>query len=274
MNYSFYDEMDWLDDILTESTDEEIFIESIEDLLDERVSTFTEGILNHLHKYVYHASLNHFDILKANALDPGNSFQDIGWSLYTFVDKEDSIGWGVFKSTKAIIKKYHLPESYGIRLSHGLLISKSAFDAVCDEIDSIPKADRVFYVYTIKILPEYTLGFGHSINTNKCITIRNDVIPYKTDKYYLSKDLLQRYCEVLPDDLTRDQIEKKAHKDTRLLSPFMIHDMSDSWQTTKPIKDAIKNGTLRLGDDEGLQQFIKDNNIQFRKPTIRERLFV
>ena len=78
----------------------------------------------------------------------------------------------------------------------------------------------------------------------------------------------------MPDDLTRDQIEKKAHKDTRLLSPFMIHDMSDSWQTTKPIKDAIKNGTLRLGDDEGLQQFIKDNNIQFRKPTIRERLFV
>ena len=52
MNYSFYDEMDELDDILNESSDAETFIESIEDLLDERVSTFTEGILNHLHKYV------------------------------------------------------------------------------------------------------------------------------------------------------------------------------------------------------------------------------
>ena len=29
MNYSFYDEMDWLDDILTESSEDEEFLESI-----------------------------------------------------------------------------------------------------------------------------------------------------------------------------------------------------------------------------------------------------
>ena len=33
MNYSFYDEMDELDDIINESSDEEIFIESMEDII-------------------------------------------------------------------------------------------------------------------------------------------------------------------------------------------------------------------------------------------------
>ena len=36
MNYSFYDEMDELDDIINESTDEEIFIESMEELFEEK----------------------------------------------------------------------------------------------------------------------------------------------------------------------------------------------------------------------------------------------
>ena len=38
MNYSFYDEMDELDDILNESTDEEIFIESMEELFGYEVT--------------------------------------------------------------------------------------------------------------------------------------------------------------------------------------------------------------------------------------------
>lgn len=38
MNYSFYDEMDELDDILNESTDEEMFIESIEDFIGYEVT--------------------------------------------------------------------------------------------------------------------------------------------------------------------------------------------------------------------------------------------
>ena len=38
MNYSFYDEMDELDDILNESTDEEIFIESMEELFGDEVT--------------------------------------------------------------------------------------------------------------------------------------------------------------------------------------------------------------------------------------------
>lgn len=36
MNYSFYDEMDELDDIINESSDEEIFIESMEELFEEK----------------------------------------------------------------------------------------------------------------------------------------------------------------------------------------------------------------------------------------------
>lgn len=38
MNYSFYDEMDELDDILNESSDEEIFIESMEELFEEKAT--------------------------------------------------------------------------------------------------------------------------------------------------------------------------------------------------------------------------------------------
>ena len=35
MNYSFYDEMDELGDIINESTDEEIFIEAMEEIYEE-----------------------------------------------------------------------------------------------------------------------------------------------------------------------------------------------------------------------------------------------
>ena len=233
-----------------------------------------EGVLNHLHKFVYHSSLKYYEILKPFGLDVGNSFQDIGWSLYTFVNKEDSIGWGVFKSAKAIIKKYNLPESYGARLSRGILISESAFKELYDKIDSIPEADRVFYVYTIKILPEYTLGFGHSSNTKNCITIRNDVIPYKTEKMYLTKELLMEHSTISPDDMTRAQINKMSGRNARFLTPFMNHDITYNWKEIKPIKKAVNDGILVPGDTIGLQNFIKDNNIQFHKPTIRERLFI
>lgn len=43
MNYSFYDEMDELDDIINESTDEEIFIESMEELFEEKTSDSKES---------------------------------------------------------------------------------------------------------------------------------------------------------------------------------------------------------------------------------------
>lgn len=235
--------------------------------------TITEGALNHLYKFAYHASLHYFDILKPTGLDLGNSFQDMGWSLYTFTVKDYAIGWGVFKSAKEIIKKYHLPESYGARLSCGMLISQTSFDTLYDKIDSVPKSDRTFYVYTIKILPEYTLGFGHSTNTKNCITIRNEVIPYKTDKMYLTKELLKQHCYVIPDNSTRADIDKLTGMNARLLTPFMTNDVMYNWKNIKPIKNAIKDGTLIPGDTEGLQKFIKDNNVQIHKPTIRERLF-
>ena len=51
MNYSFYDEMDELDDILNESTDEEIFIESMEELFEEKASQLEYNIRRFKEKY-------------------------------------------------------------------------------------------------------------------------------------------------------------------------------------------------------------------------------
>ena len=51
MNYSFYDEMDELDDILNESTDEETFIESIEELFEEKASQLEYNIRRFKEKY-------------------------------------------------------------------------------------------------------------------------------------------------------------------------------------------------------------------------------
>lgn len=45
MNYSFYDEMDELDDILNESTDEEIFIESMEELFGYEVTESSADVV-------------------------------------------------------------------------------------------------------------------------------------------------------------------------------------------------------------------------------------
>ena len=48
--------------------------------------TITEGALNHLYKFAYHASLHYFDILKPTGLDLGNSFQDMGFCVFHIND--------------------------------------------------------------------------------------------------------------------------------------------------------------------------------------------
>ena len=53
MNYSFYDEMDELDDILNESTDEEIFIESMEELFEEKATRDEYVMRRFKDKYKY-----------------------------------------------------------------------------------------------------------------------------------------------------------------------------------------------------------------------------
>ena len=54
------------------------------------------------------------------------------------------------------------------------------------------------------------------------------------------------------------------HKTRKMDIPFKFID----------IKDAVTKGILHPGDSEELNQWITDNNIQFHKPTIRERLFI
>ena len=53
MNYSFYDEMDELDDILTESTDEEIFIEFMEELFEEKATQMEYAMRRFKDKYKF-----------------------------------------------------------------------------------------------------------------------------------------------------------------------------------------------------------------------------
>ena len=60
----------------------------------------------------------------------------------------------------------------------------------------------------------------------------------------------------------------------RLLTPLMTHDTIFNAKLRRPIKDAVVKGVLHPGDSDELNQWIKYNNIQFHKPTIRERLFI
>ena len=56
MNYSFYDEMDELDDILNESTDEEIFIESMEEIFEEKATRTEYAMRRFKERYKYNPS--------------------------------------------------------------------------------------------------------------------------------------------------------------------------------------------------------------------------
>ena len=53
MNYSFYDEMDELNDIINESTDEEIFIESMEELFEEKATRTEYAMRRFKERYKY-----------------------------------------------------------------------------------------------------------------------------------------------------------------------------------------------------------------------------
>lgn len=233
----------------------------------------TEGVLNHLHKFVYHGSLEKYETLKPLGIDFGNAIQKPGWSIYTFVNKEDCIGWCTICRVMGFEKKYGIHyqgSSYGTKI----MLTESEYDDVVELIARLPKSELIFYIYTIKILPDYELGFGHSSNTKNCITIRNEVTPYKIEEMYLTKDILDAHVDIVPEGFTRSQLIKRAGQNGRLLTPLMTHDTIFNAKLRKPIKDAVAKGILHPGDSDELNQWIKDNNIQFHKPTIRERLFI
>ena len=54
----------------------------------------------------------------------------------------------------------------------------------------------------------------------------------------------------------------------------MTRDATYNWHLRKQLKNAMQNGLIHPGDSEELNRWITDNNIQFHKPTIRERLFI
>ena len=239
----------------------------------DRSEPVTESVLNHLHKFVYHGSLEKYDTLKPLGIDFGNAVQRPGWSIYTFTDKDSCIGWCTICRVMEF-EKTHKIHYQGSSFGTKIMLTESEYADVASLIERLSKSELVFYIYTIKVLPEYELGFGHSSNTKNCITIRNEVAPYKIDEMYLTKDILDAHVDIVPEGLTRSQLIKRAGQNGRFLTPLMTHDTIFNAKLRKPIKDAVAKGILHPGDSEELNRWIADNNIQFHKPTIRERLFI
>ena len=239
----------------------------------DRSELVTEGVLNRLHKFVYHGSLEKYDTLKPLGIDFGNALQRPGWSIYTFVNKEDCVGWCTICRVMEFEKRHKI-HYQGSSFGTKIMLTESEYADVVSLIDILPKSELVFYIYTIKVLPEYELGFGHSSNTKNCITIRNEVTPYKIEEMHLTKDILDSHVDIVPEGLTRSQLIKRAGQNGRFLTPLMTHDTIFNVKLRKPIKDAVAKGIIHPGDSEELNRWIADNNIQFHKPTIRERLFI
>lgn len=239
----------------------------------DRSEPVTEGVLNHLHKFVYHGSLEKYETLKPLGIDFGNAVQRPGWSIYTFTDKDSCIGWCTICRVMEF-EKTHKIHYQGSSFGTKIMLTEFEYADVASLIERLSKSELVFYIYTIKVLPEYELGFGHSSNTKNCITIRNEVAPYKIEEMYLTKDILDAHVDIVPEGLTRSQLIKRAGQNGRFLTPLMSHDTIFNVKIRRPIKDAVAKGILHPGNDDELNQWIADNNIQFHKPTIRERLFI
>ena len=240
----------------------------------DRSEPVTEGVLNHLHKFVYHGSLEKYDTLKPLGIDFGNATQKPGWSIYTFTNKEDCIGWCTIRHVMRMAKQYDDIKHHGSEFCTKIMLTQSEYDMVVSKMARLPKSDLEFYIYTIEILPEFELGIGHSSNTKHCITIRNEVVPYKIEKMIFTKDILDRHVDIIPDNLSKKELNKISGQNGRALTPLMTRDATYNWHLRKQLKNAIRNGLIHPGDSEELNRWIADNNIQFHKPTIRERLFI
>lgn len=237
---------------------------------------YEESVLNKAYKYLYHGSLNKYDVLKPWSLDYGNAFQKPGWSIFTYTKKDYCIGWCVFKWAKAIAKKYEIPYEYNMAVyGHGGGMFQETLDELVRKLKELPNNLKVFYIYTIKVEDEFVLGLGHSSNTPNCITIRGvEVKPYKIEKMIMTEEILREHTTILmPEEIkTVQQMLKIAGTNGRTLTPFMTKDNMFDWKCGKRIMDAAKQGIISYGDNDGLEKYIKDNHIEFRHPTISDRI--
>lgn len=218
---------------------------------------------------LYHGSRYLFDELRPFGIDFGNSFQDPGWSLFTWTKHASAMGWGcweVFRHLSKIDDKIVLN---GCLNSQTTVIWQSVYNYLKENIHKYSEKDLSFYVYTIPTRSEYNYGLGHSSNTPNCITIRTDHIKYsEVNKYVLTIDLVDKYCKIVPDGYKPNDKEYGLNK--RLTSFFMKYDYMYQPEVKKIINKAIKNGEISPGDD--ISAFLKDNNIDLKTVNFKERL--
>lgn len=218
---------------------------------------------------LYHGSRYLFDELRPFGIDFGNSFQDPGWSLFTWTKHASAMGWGcweVFRHLSKIDDKIVLN---GCLNSQTTVLWQSVYNYLKENIHKYSEKDLSFYVYTIPTRSEYEYGLGHSSNTPNCITIRTDHIKYsEVNKYILTIDLVDKYCKIVPDGYKPTGKEYGLNK--RLTSFFMKYDYMYQPEVKKSINNAIKNGEISPGDD--ISVFLKDNNIDLKTINFKERL--
>lgn len=232
-----------------------------------RVSVLTERVLNHFYKFLYHGAVEEYKILQPYGLDFGNAFQRPGFSLFTFVNKNDSIGWAIFQVTKKLLEEYGIGKTSGCNWSKEVVLTRDTYNRLVAILDGIPNQKKTYYVYTVKVEKDFVLGFGHSTNTKNCVTIRNkNIVPYKTDRYILTKDALDAHSCIIEreEDFTKEELLKMNGINGRFLTPFMINDPMNNWKVYKQIKQAILSGEITY-DDDSLNDYIKKNHISISR---------
>lgn len=212
---------------------------------------------------MYHGAVEEYKILQPYGLDFGNAFQRPGFSLFTFVNKDDSIGWAIFQVTKKLLEEYGIGKTSGCNWSKEVVLTRDTYNRLVTILDGIPNQKKTYYVYTVKVEKDFVLGFGHSTNTKNCVTIRNkNIVPYKTDRYILTKDALDAHSCIIEreEDFTKGELLKMNGINGRFLTPFMINDPMNNWKVYKQIKQAILSGEITY-DDDSLNDYIKKNHI-------------
>lgn len=224
MNYSFYDDMDELDDIINESTDAEMFIESMEELFEEKTSDSKES----------------FDEWARSKYDIEVPFSECNFKAYTL----DS------KNVKTIASKISVAEK--------LLESMVPFKT---KVYVLTHGGKPIYMNIRTTKPvkdvtnhEYVIETAYGKNAEKYIGYYSAMIADKAGIPYKKSGLKMH-----------DKYESMKVITESSAFNVKIH---------RPIKDADVKGILHPGNDDELNRWIADNNIQFHKPTIRERLFI
>ena len=227
-------------------------------------------------KHVYHGSYELYDVLEPTGLDMGNKLESLGWSLYTWKNRDNAIGWGIFQTVKKINKVYHVLSDTNCLYSHIMLILDTEVDKLIEVIESLPDDSlNHYYVYDIPITQDMTIGLGHSSNTKDCITIRTPHIKYaKVMKYCVTKEDIFKYCQIVTaSEMAKLKTGGFNHRHSWLLMnndlmfKFIIKD-----KALTIIKDAISSGELLPG--ESIEEFMKEKGLEFDKVSFFERLMV